>query len=170
MDLVEAIPEKLAPHIRAELKRGELLMILLSADIRADGQYGDSWFALTDERLIVFQPKTGDEIDISHIALDQIEHIQVRNYVGSGALLVELANETVELVRFSPSAYFKFSSVPQAVEAAGIVEEESIAQRAGAPIAPVQKSAHSACRKPRPSGACSPISNPIRARLSLVLL
>ena len=58
MDLVEAIPEKLAPHIRGELKHGELLMILLAADIRADGQYGDSWFALTDERLIVFQPKT----------------------------------------------------------------------------------------------------------------
>ncbi len=123
MELVEAIPEKLAPHIRGELKHGELLMILLEADIRADGQYGDSWFALTDERLIVFQPN-GDAVDVSHIPLEQVERVQVRNYVGSGALLVELADETVELVRFSPSAYFKFSSVPQAIEAAGIVEEE----------------------------------------------
>lgn len=123
MELVEAIPEKLAPHIRGELKHGELLMILLAADIRADGQYGDSWFALTDERLIVFQPN-GDAVDVSHIPLEQVERVQVRNYVGSGALLVELADETVELVRFSPSAYFKFSSVPQAIEAAGIVEEE----------------------------------------------
>ena len=103
MDLVEAIPERLAPHIRGELEHGELLMILLAADIRADGQYGDSWFALTDERLIVFQPND-DGVDISHIPLAQVEHIQVRNYVGSGALLVELADETVELVRFSPSA------------------------------------------------------------------
>ena len=109
MELVEAIPEKLAPHIRSELKHGELLMILLAADIRADGQYGDSWFALTDERLIVFQPD-GDAVDISHIPLAQVERVQVRNYVGSGALLVELEDETVELVRFSPSAYFKFSS------------------------------------------------------------
>ncbi len=123
MELVEAIPEKLAPHIRGELKHGELLMILLEADIRADGQYGDSWFALTDERLIVFQPNDYT-VEVSHIPLEQVERVQVRNYVGSGALLVELADETVELVRFSPSAYFKFSSVPQAIEAAGIVEEE----------------------------------------------
>jgi len=122
VELVEAIPEKLAPHIRSELKHGELLMILLTADIRADGQYGDSWFALTDERLIVFQPN-GEAVDISHIPLAHIERVQVRNYVGSGALLVELQDETVELVRFSPSAYFKFSSVPQAIEAAGIVDE-----------------------------------------------
>ena len=122
MELVEAIPGKLAPHIRSELKHGELLMILLTADIRADGQYGDSWFALTDERLIVFQPN-GEAVDISHIPLAQVERVQVRNYVGSGALLVELQDETVELVRFSPSAYFKFSSVPQAIEAAGIVDE-----------------------------------------------
>lgn len=123
MDLVEAIPEKLAPHIRGELKHGELLMILLAADIRADGQYGNSWFALTDERLIVFQPKNDGQVDIRHIPLEQVERIQVRNYVGSGALLVELENETVELVRFSPSAYFKFSSVPQAVEATGLTRE-----------------------------------------------
>jgi hypothetical protein len=123
VDLVEAIPEKLAPHIRGELKHGELLMILLAADIRADGQYGDSWFALTDERLIVFQPKNDGQVDIRHIPLEQVERIQVRNYVGSGALLVELENETVELVRFSPSAYFKFSSVPQAVEATGLTRE-----------------------------------------------
>ena len=122
MELVEAIPEKLAPHIRSELKHGELLMILLTADIRADGQYGDSWFALTDERLIVFQPNS-EAVDISHIPLAHVERVQVRNYVGSGALLVELQDETVELVRFSPSAYFKFSSVPQAIEAAGVVDE-----------------------------------------------
>lgn len=134
MDLVEAIPERLAPHIRGELKHGELLMILLAADIRADGQYGDSWFALTDERLIVFQPND-DGVDISHIPLAQVEHIQVRNYVGSGALLVELADETVELVRFSPSAYFKFSSIPRAVEAAGIAEEEEEQRSAEEPAA-----------------------------------
>ena len=133
MELVEAIPGKLAPHIRSELKHGELLMILLTADIRADGQYGDSWFALTDERLIVFQPN-GEAVDISHIPLAQVERVQVRNYVGSGALLVELQDETVELVRFSPSAYFKFSSVPQAIEAAGIVDERD-------EIEPIEESA-----------------------------
>ncbi len=124
MDLVEPIPEKLEKHIRGELQQGELLMLLLVADIRADGQYGDSFFALTDERLLVFQPKQNDQVDTTRIPLNEVRRIQVRNFIGSGALLAELDDETVELVRFSQSAYFKFSGVPQAVEAAGLAEEE----------------------------------------------
>lgn len=125
MDLVESIPERLEPHIRAELTPGELLLILLAADIRPDGQYGDSWFALTDERLLVFHPNGSDKPKTLRIGLDEVQRVQTRNYVGSGALVVELAEETVELLRFSQSAYYKFSSVPQSIEAAGLVEEEN---------------------------------------------
>ena len=131
MPLVEPIPEELAPHIREELNPGELLMILLAADIRPDGQYGDSWFALTDERLIIFHPNGADRPEIQSIPLDRIKRIQTKTYVGSGALVVDLADETVELIRFSQSAYFKFSSVPQAVEAAGVEspeEDEELAE------------------------------------------
>ncbi len=124
MDLVEPIPERLEPHIRNELQPGELLIILLSADIRPDGQYGDSWFALTDERLLVFHPNDSDKPQTLRIGLDEVQKVQTRNYVGSGVLVVELADETVELLRFSQSAYYKFSSVPQAIEAAGLVDEE----------------------------------------------
>lgn len=124
MDLVEPIPKRLEPHIRAELHPGELLIILLAADIRPDGQYGDSWFALTDERLLVFHPNGADKPQILQLNLSEVQKVQTRNYVGNGTLVVELADETVELLRFSQSAYYKFSSVPQAIEAAGLVEEE----------------------------------------------
>ena len=120
MDLVEPIPKRLEPHIRAELHPGELLIILLAADIRPDGQYGDSWFALTDERLLVFHPNGADKPQILQLNLSEVQKVQTRNYVGNGALVVELADETVELLRFSQSAYYKFSSVPQAIEAAGM--------------------------------------------------
>ena len=110
MDLVEPIPERFEPHIRAELTPGELLIILLAADIRPDGQYGDSWFALTDERLLVFHPNGSEKPETLQIRLNEVQRVQIRNYVGSGALVVELADETVELLRFSQSAYYKFSS------------------------------------------------------------
>ncbi|MDE2808483.1 MAG: PH domain-containing protein, partial [Gemmatimonadota bacterium] len=116
MDLVEPIPERLLPHIRGELQPGELLIVLLAADIRPDGQYGDSWFALTDERMLVFHPNGADKPDTVRLGLDEVQGIQTRNYVGSGALVVELEDETVELLRFSQSAYYKFSGVPQAIE------------------------------------------------------
>ena len=124
MDLVESIPKTLEAHIRDELQPGELLIILLSADIRPDGQYGDSWFALTDERILVFHPNDTDKPETVRISLGEVHKVQTRNYVGSGALVVELEDETVELLRFSQSAFYKFSSVPQAIEAAGLVEEE----------------------------------------------
>jgi ATP-binding cassette, subfamily B, bacterial len=124
VDLVEPIPEELAPHIRSTLRPGELLMVLLAGDIMPDGTYGDTWFALTEQRVLVFQPNGTDVPEVTSIPLEDIQRIQTRNYVGSASLIVELEEETLELVRFSQSAYFKFSSVPQVVEAAGVVQEE----------------------------------------------
>jgi len=138
VDLVESIPEELAPHIRAELNPGELMMILLSTDIQPDGQYGDSWFVLTDERLIVFHPNGAEAPGIKSIPLDQIHRVQTKNYVGSGALVVDLEDETVELLRFSQSAYFKFSNVPQAIAAAGIEEPEEQEETDELPPPPVK--------------------------------
>ena len=106
------------PHLRGELHAGELLLMLLAADLLPDGMYGDSWFALTDERLLVLHPNGADKPRIETLPLQEVRRIQTKNFVGSGALVVELEDETVELVRFSQSAYYKFSGVPQAVEAA----------------------------------------------------
>ncbi|NKB68011.1 MAG: ATP-binding cassette domain-containing protein [Candidatus Latescibacteria bacterium] len=118
MDLVEAMPKEVAGHLRAELHPGELLMILLAGDIQPDGQYGESWFGMTDERLLIVHINGADQPRIQQIPLQDIQRVQTKNYIGTGALTVEVAGETVELVRFSQSAYYKFSGVPQAVEAA----------------------------------------------------
>ena len=142
MDLVEPIPERLLPHIRGELQPGELLIVLLSADIRPDGQYGDSWFALTDERILVFHPNGADTPETVRLGLDEVQGIQTRNYVGSGALVVELEDETVELLRFSQSAYYKFSGVPQAIEGAGLVEDEDTEEDGPPQIDPVRVVEH----------------------------
>ena len=117
MDLVEPIPTTLEGHLRRELQPGELLMVFLSADIDADGKFGDSWLALTDERLLILHPNGGTP-DIRAIPLRDIRRVRTRNYVGNGTLMVELADRNEELVRFSQGAYYKFSSVPQVVEAA----------------------------------------------------
>ena len=142
MDLVEPIPERLLPHIRSELQPGELLIVLLAADIRPNGQYGDSWFALTDERILVFHPNGADTPETVRLGLDEVQGIQTRNYVGSGALVVELEDETVELLRFSQSAYYKFSGVPQAIEGAGLVEEEDADEDGALHVDPVKVVEH----------------------------
>ena len=117
MNLVEPIPTDIEAHLRRQLQPGELLMVLLSADIASDGQFGESWLALTDERLIVVRP-TGGPPTFETFPLAQIQRVRTKRYVGSGTLVVELVDRSVEVVRFSQGAYYKFSSVPQVVEAA----------------------------------------------------
>jgi ATP-binding cassette, subfamily B, bacterial len=137
VDLVEPIPSELEEHLRRELNPGELLLLFLSADILPDGQYGASWLALTEDRLLVFQPNGEAQPHIQSVPLDKIEKIQTRNYVGNGSLRVDLPDESLDLVRFSQGAYFKFSGVPQAVEAASVhlqpAEEQEDTEGAPAP-------------------------------------
>ena len=100
-------------------------MVLLSADIAPDGQFGESWLALTDERLLVVRPN-GSAPSFETFPLSEIQRVRTKRYVGSGTLVVELVDRSVEVVRFSQGAYYKFSSVPQVVAAAleGPVESD----------------------------------------------
>ncbi|MEW6750231.1 MAG: ABC transporter ATP-binding protein [Candidatus Latescibacterota bacterium] len=139
---MEPIPAGLAPHIRAELRPGELLMVLLAADIRPDGRFGESWLALTQDRLIVFHPDGAGRPAVTSILLGEIRRVQVRTYVGSGSVVVELADETAELVRFSQSAFYKFSNLPQVVEAAGIARTEGDGSPQAGAAAPVRLVEH----------------------------
>ena len=117
MDLLEPISPVLDPHLRRELHPGELLLALLAADLDLDGRYGENWLALTDERLLVLQANGGAP-EVRSWPLEQVRRVQTRSYVGSGSLMLEMPDGAHELVRFSQGHYFKFSAVPQAVEAA----------------------------------------------------
>ena len=81
MNLVEPIAKELEIHLRGELNVGELLLLLLKADLCLDGMYGDSWFALTDERLIVLRANGVGEPDIRSIELEKVrrDHEFIRN-------------------------------------------------------------------------------------------
>ncbi|MCY3736082.1 MAG: ABC transporter ATP-binding protein [Gemmatimonadaceae bacterium] len=117
MDLLEPISPVLDPHLRRELNPGELLLALLASDLDLDGRYGENWLALTDERLLVVRANGGSP-EVRSWPLEQVRRVQTRSHVGSGSLMLEMPDGTHELVRFSQGNYFKFSAVPQAVEAA----------------------------------------------------
>jgi ATP-binding cassette subfamily B protein len=117
MDLLEPISEDLEGHLHRELQPGELLLALVMADLDRDGRYGENWLALTSERIIVLYGNGGAP-RIETWSLDDVQRIQTRSYVGNGALVVETSEGPHELVRFSQGNYFKFSSIPQVVEAA----------------------------------------------------
>lgn len=118
MDLLEPITADLEGHLRRQLHRGDLLMVLLASDLDRDGRYAHEWLALIDERLLVLRVNGGAP-EVESVPLAQVRRVQTRTGVGSGTLVVELPDgATRELIRFSQGSYFKFSAVPQAVEAA----------------------------------------------------
>jgi ATP-binding cassette, subfamily B, bacterial len=127
LDLVEPIPEHLDGPLRQELRPGELPLVLLVADIASDGQFAESVLTVTDERLLILHANGAASPRVESISIDRILRVQTRNHVGNGTLVAELDDGPRELVRFSQGAYFKFSSVPQAVEAIltrPVLEEE----------------------------------------------
>lgn len=117
MDLLEPISEDLEEHLRRELEPGELLLALVMADLDRDGRYGENWLGLTSERLVVLHANGGAP-SVESWRLEDVQRIQTRSYVGNGSLVVEMPDGMHEVVRFSQGNYFKFSSIPQAVEAA----------------------------------------------------
>ena len=139
MELVEPIPEELEGHLRQKLRPGELLILLLSSDIAPDGNFGSSWLAMTDERLMILHPNGGGMEQLEDITLDDIQKIHTKNYVGNGALVVDLPGQSREIVRFSQGAYYKFSGVPQAVEAALARPATDDVSDAGDDSAPIQR-------------------------------
>ena len=118
MDLVEPIPTELEGYLRQKLRPGELLMVLLSSDISHEGQFVLSWLAMTDERLFVVQNNGSGMKSMEDIKLSDVQKIRTKNNVGNGTLVIDVAGQSREIVRFSQSGFYKFSAVPQVVEAA----------------------------------------------------
>jgi ATP-binding cassette subfamily B protein len=94
-----------------------LLLALLVADLDRDGRYGENWLVLTDERILVLHANGGAP-RVDTFPLAEVKRIQTRSYVGNGSLVIDMPDGMHELVRFSQGNYFKFSSIPQVVEAA----------------------------------------------------
>ncbi len=117
LDLLEPISQNLEPHLRRALHPGELLLALLSADLDLDGKFGENWLVLTDERIIVLHANHGTP-RIEAWPLADVQRIHTRSYVGNGSLVIELPDGLHELLRFSQGSFFKFSAIPQVVEAA----------------------------------------------------
>ena len=137
MDLVEPIPPELEGHLRRKLRPGELLMVLLSSDISQQGRFDSSWLAMTDERLLVLRSNGAGMEELEEVPLADIEKVRTRNYVGNGTLVVDLPGGSREIVRFSQGAFYKFSAVPQVVEAALV--HPAAEETAGEDASPIRR-------------------------------
>jgi len=100
---LRALPGDVQSWLERVLEPGESVAALLYADIGPSGEFAERWTFLTNRRLLVLSPNgRRDAADIEfQMPLEQIEDAEVRQYIGSGALVVSGPDKGQEVVRFS---------------------------------------------------------------------
>jgi len=107
------LPEDVARWLADVLEPGESVFSCLLADITPSGGFGESWTFLTDRRLFVLSPNgQAGTADIQlEIPVEQIEDAEVRQYVGSSALVVRKDERAHEVARFSLTSLHEASDL-----------------------------------------------------------
>ena len=125
-----AIPEDVQAWLEAAVAPEEEVSAVLYADIRMDGDFGETWVFLTDRRLMVIAPsgEGGDAHVELELPLAKIESAEVRDYVGSSVLLVKGADQGYEV------AWFSGGSSHEASDICHLINELVREREAGEPI------------------------------------
>ena len=100
-DLVEGTLEKL--DIRPEQIR-----FAVQSDVSSTGSYGEEWFVLTDAAIFTV---TGEGEVLHYIPYEKVLGIRAEVVVDAGILVLETADGTVDLIRYSNGCAAKFGFV-----------------------------------------------------------
>ncbi len=104
---IRALPEDVSGWLERVLKPGESVSCSLFADILPDGEFGERWVFLTDRRLMVLSPDgtpEGPGVQFE-LPVEEVQGAEVREYVGSSALIVEGPERAHEVARFSRGSH-----------------------------------------------------------------
>ncbi|MFO7956687.1 MAG: ABC transporter ATP-binding protein [Candidatus Brocadiia bacterium] len=110
---LRTLPPDVADWVQDVLGPEEELACCLFADILPSGEFGERWAFLTNRRLMVLSPDgTPEEAElVFQMPLREVEDAQVREYVGSSALVVTGPEEAHEVVRFSRGSHQEASDL-----------------------------------------------------------
>jgi ATP-binding cassette subfamily B protein len=100
---VNSLPPDVAGWLNDALRPDERVAACLFSDIHPDGEFGENWTFLTDQRLFVFTPngKPGQADQRLELPVKDIDEGFVRDYVGSSELIVRARGKGYEVARFS---------------------------------------------------------------------
>ncbi|MGQ9729578.1 MAG: hypothetical protein ACUVSC_13880, partial [Candidatus Fervidibacter sp.] len=108
--LVE-VPDEVRRKLEERLN-GERLLAVLRADLTMDGQFGDTWVAVTPFRLIVVDAnREGQEV-----LFTDLDDLKVETYVGNVYLYAFTDGRKIPLARFTLSRRGDFDHLVQAFQ------------------------------------------------------
>ena len=124
MDPKEELPSSVQEEFTNISEPQEDIRVAVTSDMNLDGEFEDAYLLATNKRILVF---SGNHVRhpelLNEISLADVSEVKLKNYVGNGILEVETADKSVELLRFSKTAFHKndISGVPKAID--GLREE-----------------------------------------------
>jgi ATP-binding cassette subfamily B protein len=114
MTYEEKMPDDLAEKCRSSMRDGETVHIAAETDLSEDLRFEARWLVVTDQRLLRFNPNSTN--GMSSIDLKDIKSASVEELVGAGRLNVEMGNEQIEFMHYTPSQRNKFAQIARSID------------------------------------------------------
>jgi len=114
----EELPEAIQEYLESIPERENDIRITVSSDMNLDGEFQESWLLATDNRVLVFSGNHSQPPEVIHdIPIEDIEDVELKNYIGNGILEVKTAGKAIELLRFSKTAFHEneIAEIPGAI-------------------------------------------------------
>ena len=148
----EQMPDELAVRCREALREGESIRIAAASDLSEDLRFEERWLVVTDQRLLRFDPNAGN--GAAAIEFSEARGAAVEELVGSIRLNVEIGNEQVEFLRYTPSQRTKFARIVPGIDQ--LIKDKPVKMEGE-----VDRSRCDKCGRllPEPNGICSACTN-----------
>ncbi|MFC1718111.1 ABC transporter ATP-binding protein [Candidatus Poribacteria bacterium] len=115
----DELPESIQEEFDSISEPQEDIRVAVTSDMNLDGEFEDTYLLATDKRILVFSGNhvKGPEL-VHEVSLADINQIKLKNYVGNGILEVETDDKSIELLRFSKTAFHKndIGGIPKAID------------------------------------------------------
>jgi len=115
----EELPEPVQEEFDNISQPEEKIELAVSSDMNIEGVFEDTWLLATDKRILVFSGNHDKHPEkIYEIPISDIDEVNLKNYVGNGFLEVKTADKSLEILRFSKTAFHKseISRVPKTID------------------------------------------------------
>lgn len=115
----EELPESVQEEFDNVSEPQENIEVVVISDMNLDGLFEENWLLATDRRILVFSGNHDKRPEIIHdIPMSDIDEVNLKNYVGNGFLEVKTADKSLEILRFSKTAFHKndIAGVPRAID------------------------------------------------------
>jgi ATP-binding cassette subfamily B protein len=104
-------------EIIAAAHPGAEVRLAARSDLATDGRFGERWFVLAGDRVLVWAPDgAAGELAVD-LPLSEISEVEIENLVGGSALRAVIKGQRVDLVSFSNAAADRFGRVRMQLDA-----------------------------------------------------